>query len=396
MPSNLWNRNYGLLLVITFCSGLTAQLLNTALPLYLVNALGTTTTISGVLSGLYTIVSCMARPFCGHLVDRMGRRQFIILGMSVFALGCFGFGLVTAAAMLVFFRLMQGLGFGISATASSTAASDNIPAARLGEGLGYLGMSNALPMVIGPSFALLLIADSAYARPFFLAGCLCILAGILAFLTREDPEMLASVRQANSSKQFTWRSLYESTALPPSLIQLFLSFAAACVMVFGALFAQSRGYDNISLFFIVSALSMLLVRMAVSKLVDRVNAYGFIIPACFLWSLGYVVLLLVDNSSVFLLVGILYGASLGVAQTMLNTVALRGVPPERRGAASATFLLCFDCGIGLGALLLGVVIDLTGYQGMIAVGTISLLIGGILSIVFWLRGGGVPSAQDRV
>ena len=130
MPSNLWNRNYGLLLIITFCSGLTAQLLNTALPLYLVNALGTTTTISGVLSGLYTIVSCVARPFCGHLVDRMGRRPFIILGMSVFALGCFGFGLVTVAAMLVFFRLMQGLGFGISATASSTAASDNIPAAR--------------------------------------------------------------------------------------------------------------------------------------------------------------------------------------------------------------------------------------------------------------------------
>ena len=390
MPSKLWNRNYGLLIVITFCSGLTAQLLNTSLPLYLVNALGTTTTISGVLSGLYTIVSCVIRPFCGRLVDRHGRRRFILAGIAVFALGCYGFGMVHTAAALVLFRLIQGIGFGISATAASTAASDNIPPARLGEGLGYLGMCNALPMVIGPSLAILLIADDAYSRPFMLAGSLCVLAGVLAFLTREDPGVISAVRQKSSGKQFIWRTLYEPTALPPSLVQLFLSFSAACVMVFGALFAQARGYGNISLFFIVSALSMLLIRMAVSKIVDRVNAYAMVVPACFLWAIGYGLLLLVDSAEVFLLTGIMYGAGLGVAQTMLNTVALRGVPTERRGAASATFLFCFDCGIGLGALLLGAVVDLAGYDGMVAAGLISLLIGGALSILFWTRGSGNP------
>lgn len=392
MPTKLLNRNYVLLIAITFCSGLTAQLLNTALPLFLVNALGSSATISGMLAGLYTIVACIARPICGVWVDRIGRKPFIVAGMLLFGVSCVCFGMAGAAVLLVLFRLLQGVGFGMSSTASSTAASDNIPPSRLGEGLGYIGMCNSFPMLIGPSIALFLIGTDAYARPFFWAGVLCLMGAGLSLLTRENAQLLDTVRAAAEQKKFKLSALYERSALPPASIQLFLALAAACMMVYGSLFAQFKGYDNISLFYVVSALGMIVIRMLISRLVDRVNGYWFVITACFMWAAACVLMLVIDTPAMFLIAGAVYGMGLGVAQTMLNTIALRGVPADRRGAANATFMFCFDGGIGFGALLWGLLIDLAGgnYDAMIAAGIAMLCIGGTLGVVFMLRGGGKP------
>lgn len=396
MPTKLLNRNYLLLVAITFSSGLTAQLLNTALPLYMVNALGSTTSISGVLSALYTIVSCIARPVGGQLIDRLGRRSFILVGMAIFAVGCFGFGAFTTVAALVFFRVFQGVGFGLSSTAATTSAADNIPKDRLGEGLGYIGMSNALPMVIGPSIALMLISDRIYPRPFFLGGILCLISLGIGIFTQEDAQMLAAIKSKATMQKFSLRSLYERSAVPPALVMFFLSLAASCVMVYGSLFAQDRGYDNISIFFVISALGMLIVRVFISKLVDHINAYYFIIPSCFIWAFAFALLLVVDSPALFLFVGVVYGVCLGVAQTMLNTVSLRGIVAERRGAASATFLFCFDAGIGLGALFWGILIDFVGsYDSMIVAGIVSLLIASALSVAFCLRGDGKPDIEQK-
>jgi MFS family permease len=384
MPEKLWNKNYTVLVLITFCSGLTAQLLNTALPLYMVNAMDSTATVSGLLSALYTIISCCCRPLSGILVDRYGRRRFLVAGLVVFAAGSFGFGFARTLSALVLFRALQGFGFGISATASCSFASDNIPQAQLGKGLGYLGMSNALPMVIGPSIALALVASGSYSASFVAGGVVLVVGLLLAFLTREDRRVFARTER----KKLTWDSILEKHALPPSIIMFFLALAAACMMVYGTLFAQDRGYENASAFYLLSAIAMVLIRIPFQPLFDKVNGYFFVIPACLVWAAGYALMLAVRSPTLFLVSGVLYGGSLGLAQTMLNTIGLRGVPAERRGAANATFLLCFDGGIGLGAAGLGKLIDAASYSVMILVGIIALLIGALLGVAFALRGGG--------
>ena len=393
MPTKLLNRNYVLLIAVTFCSSLTAQLLNTTMPLFLVNALGSSTSISGLLAGLYTIIACVARPIAGIWVDRIGRRPFIVAGMILFGISCILFGFTASVALLILFRLLQGIGFGVSSTASSTAASDNIPPARLGEGLGYIGMSNSFPMLVGPSLALLLIGTDSYAVPFVWAGVLCLVGAVLTLFTRENEEAIRQVKASARERKLTLSSLYERSAVPPALVTLFIALAGACVMVYGSLFAQYKGYDNINAFFIVSALGMIVIRLLTSKVVDNFNAYLIAIPSCLVWAASFVVMLLVDTPAMFLVAGAVYGICLGLAQTVLNTVALRGVPADRRGAASATFMFCFDGGIGFGSLFWGILIDLAGgnYDAMIVAGVVMLVIAALLSLIFMLRGGGKPS-----
>lgn len=392
MQTRLFNRNFIIIIAITFCSGLTAQLMNTALPLYIVNALGGSTSISGVLSSIYTLVACVIRPISGIWVDRIGRKRFITIGMILFAVGCFGFGTVALPFALILFRIIQGVGFGISSTASGVAATDNIPPARLGEGLGYVGMCNSLPMVIGPSIALALIAALNYTSPFFFAGLLCVIALLLSFAVTERFSAGSSGNEQKGKKQnekFRLSSIFEKKALPSAGIQIFLSFAASCWMVYGSLYAQYRGYGNVSVFFVVSALGMVLSRLMISKIVDHANPYTLVIPTCLLWTLSFVLILLVDSSVMFLAVGVIYGVCLGISETILNMLCYRGVPAERRGAANATYMIAFDGGIGLGGLLLGFIIDAAGgnYDVMILAGIFCTAAAAVLSLLLWLKEG---------
>ena len=46
----------------------------------------------------------------------------------------------------------------------------------------------------------------------------------------------------------------------------------------------------------------------------------------------------------------------------LGSEAVRLAPPERRGAANATFYFAFDAAIGLGSAFWGILIDWVGYS----------------------------------
>lgn len=61
-------------------------------------------------------------------------------------------------------------------------------------------------------------------------------------------------------------------------------------------------------------------------------------------------------------------------------MAVRNVPPSRRGAANATFFLGFDLGIGVGAMLWGAVAELVGYQ---VIYLWALLPIGIAFVIYW-------------
>ncbi len=58
----------------------------------------------------------------------------------------------------------------------------------------------------------------------------------------------------------------------------------------------------------------------------------------------------------------LYGIGFGSAQPALQAAMLTIVDPSKRGVANASFFTAFDLGIGLGAILLGVVSQMFGYR----------------------------------
>ena len=133
------------------CTGM--NMLNVICPLFVIEDLGRTTAASGLLSAVYTLSSCAARPASGVLSDRMGRRVMMAVGCAVFAAGCLLCGLIPTLAILLMGRIFQGMGYAVASTANNAASTDVIPQSRMAEGIGYFGTSQSVAGALGPALA---------------------------------------------------------------------------------------------------------------------------------------------------------------------------------------------------------------------------------------------------
>ncbi len=85
---------------------------------------------------------------------------------------------------------LQGMGFAIATTASATAAADVLPMSRLGEGIGYYGLGQAIAMSIGPALAMFLVSTDPAENLYlgFSAAAACARSrSRLSAATRETP-----------------------------------------------------------------------------------------------------------------------------------------------------------------------------------------------------------------
>lgn len=375
--SKLFNKNYILLLIISLFTSINMQLLNTSAPLYLVNKLSSSASVSGMLSAGFVISSSICRPISGILVDKYGRKVFIIGGMLLFAVFSTAFGFVNVIWALLLFRVLQGVAFALANTAATTAVADNVPPERLGEGLGYSGLASGFASVFGPMLSLSLL-NGGYSLPFIGAGVACV-AGAAASLFTTD--VAKANKQASPDvktghkKKFELKNLFEKTAVFPTVIQAVLTIAMSSYMAYGALTAQSKGFDNAGTFYAFAAVGMMLARLATAKVADKVNEIAMTGLSCFICVGACLMMALTKNPNVFLASGALFGITNGLSMPVLNALALRKVGPDRRGAASATFMLGYDGGIGIGSVIWGLIIDSYGYSAMsITAGVVALAI----------------------
>ncbi|WP_220775658.1 MFS transporter, partial [Bacillus sp. BML-BC060] len=107
-----------------------------------------------------------------------------------------------------------------------------------------------------------------------------------------------------------------------------------------------------------------------------------ILPALFITIIAIVVLTLSNSLMGVIIAAALYGVGFGSAQPALQAAMLTIVDPSKRGVANASFFTAFDLGIGLGAILLGVVSQMFGYRILFAGSAISGLLAFIIFVFF--------------
>ncbi|WP_424928177.1 MFS transporter [Amaricoccus tamworthensis] len=97
-------------------------------------------------------------PVAGRLGDRVGRRQALILGLSVFTLGSALCALAPGLHALVAARALQGAGAAFLMTLTIALVHATAPANRVGHYMGLLGTTAAIGTAFGPSLGGFLVA----------------------------------------------------------------------------------------------------------------------------------------------------------------------------------------------------------------------------------------------
>ncbi|PES04107.1 MFS transporter [Bacillus cereus] len=344
-------------------------LLVPTLPLF-IKEIGGNESQVGLMMGMFTIAAVVIRPIIGGMLDQYGRRSFIIFGLIFFGLTMYSYNIASTIVLLAVLRVIHGVTWAVSTTAVGTAITDIIPDSRRGEGMGWYGMTIA--MAIGPMIGLWVVQNYSFDGLFLLATLLSFMAVVLSLITK-----IPFTPQKEKGKI----QLFEKSVLTITIVVFFLSFAYGGITTFLPLFASSI-HVNPGTFFLVYAIAYTIVRPISGKLLDKYGEVFIILPALCITILAIVVLTISNGLIGVIIAATLYGIGFGSAQPALQAAMLTIVDPSKRGVANASFFTAFDLGIGLGAILLGVVSQMFGYRILFSGSAISALIALIIFVFF--------------
>jgi MFS family permease len=351
--SNPWLRDFLLTWVSRFGVFLAHHVTRPLIPLYLIT-FGASSTVIGAFMAVFTITATVMRIPVGLLIDRIGRKPFLLYGIAFFGAGNFSYIWAPSIALMIPGRILHGLGWCGSTTSVATIAADIVPQTRRGEMMGYAGMASSLAGALGPVLGFALFHRFDYIGVFVGAGALLAI-GFIAALPITEPARGA----APPRKSTRWlETLVVKETLHPAIAIAFLSFGHGGILTFLPIQALKIGLANPGIWFGVYAACILLSRPIAGPLSDRVSRRAVILPGLVLNIAGIIILAMADTSNWFMAAAIVGGFGTGAAQPALMTVAVDQSATERRGQSLAQFQLFYDLGIGIGSLTLGVLLDL--------------------------------------
>ena len=370
----IFSKDFAFIWLANFFVFLGFQMTLPTIPIF-VNELGGSDQLIGIIVGVFTFSALLLRPYAGHALESKGRGIVYLVGLFLFVISVGSFGFITTMGFLILMRMIQGVGWGFSTTASGTIATDLVPPKRRGEGLGYFGLSGNLALAFGPALGLTL-ADILSFNQFFL---ICAGLGLISLLLALNIRYKKVDESPHKTKPARF-DVVEKTAINPSIILLFITLTFGGIASFLPLYATEKGITGIQLYFISYALFLMLSRIFAGKIYDRKGDLYVIPPGVTLIFIAMLLLSWLPNLTIMIIAGALYGLGFGTVQPALQAWAVDKAPGNRKGMANATFFSFFDLGIGIGAMLFGQLAYMFNYGIIYIVSACSVMI----SLAFYI------------
>lgn len=375
----IWSRDFLFIFLANFFIFLGFQMTLPTIPLF-VEQLGGNDQLIGFVVGIFTFSALLVRPFAGRMLETKGRGFVYLIGLAIFVISVGSFGFAVSIAFLFLMRVVQGVGWGFSTTASGTIATDLIPPRRRGEGMGYFGLSGNVALAMGPTLGLAL-AEVITFKQLFLGSAFL---GLTAFLLASRITYKKVEKSEREVERRKW-DVYEKSALQPSLLLLFITVTFGGIASFLPLYSAQKGIEGIQWYFFIFAMALMLSRSFVGKLYDKKGHGAVFLPGTLLIMIAMILLAWLQNSLVMFIAAGLYGFGFGSVQPALQAWAVQDAPMNRKGMANATFFSFFDLGVGVGAMAFGQIGHWLGYGSIYIASAISVSISIILYIFMGRR-----------
>lgn len=361
--NRIFTKPYNFMLAVSFLSYTGHYMVMITVPLY-AKELGGSNITAGLMVTVFTISALLFRPLLGSMIDEKGRKPVLVIGAVIFVITSIFYCFAGTIFVLLALRFLNGIGFSAHTSSAGTIASDLSPKSRLAEGMSYFGISIIIGSAIGPSLGLNLSEHKGY-RFMFLCVFAIWAAGLLFSLlvnyekkSIKDTAFDTVTEIAVNKKK---NGFIEKTSLLPSLAMFFVSLSFGSVIAFLPSFGIAREIENIGSFFIIYSIAVLISRLTTGKLADK---YGFtivLVPSLTALFLSMVILSFAYSLPTVLIAAVFFGIGYGTAYPLINAIVIKLCPDNRRGAANSTLLAFMDLGIGLGALVWGAVLEVTGF-----------------------------------
>jgi MFS family permease len=273
-------------------------------------------------------------------------------------------------------RVFHGVGLAFFSTASFTLLANITPEAIRGRIISYFYLSINFAFALAPYFGMLLINrfDFPFNFKILFLGCAGLSLCCLLITLKLEKIRGLPVEDLISDKQ----PFLSLEALPPAIIASIITITWGALTAFFPLYALRKGVENPGLFFAAFAITLILVRSLGGKILDIYPREKVILPCLFNLIISMPILAFSSTLPMFILVAIIWGVGSAFLYPSLVAYAIDRAG-SARGPAMGTFTALTDLGAGLGAVLMGIILQLTNYPIMF----LCLALTGIINLFYF-------------
>lgn len=371
----LYTKDFWTACAVHFLAGMSLSMF-VLMPLF-VRSLGGGEIVIGVLLGVGTAASVLARPGIGTLLDTWGRREVLLTAGILNVVSWLPFVVLESIGVWLFFwSTLHAVVWGALFAGFFTYAADLAPPSRRAEGIAVFGVFGMAPNGLGPWLGETIIADAGF-DAYFVTAAAFGLASML--LTLRIPRRTRVVTATETVKRGTWHDMREAVAQPglPRVLVTFLLLGIAinAAFFFVAPFTRDLGMARAAPFFTAYAATSVVIRVFGRRILDVLGPHRVSIPAFALFALGLGALGFLPRAGVLVACGIACGAGHGTLFPVLSALAITRAPVRMQGTVVSLTTAALDLGAVVGTPLCGVIAQLAGYPVMFGTVAVASLAG---------------------
>ncbi|PWV95901.1 DHA1 family multidrug resistance protein-like MFS transporter [Paenibacillus cellulosilyticus] len=206
--------------------------------------LGITGSAVGLLVAAFSLTQFLFSPLAGRLADSNGRKKMILIGMIIFAVSEWLFGIAGSSMLLFVSRMLGGIAAALIMPAVMAFAADVTSEEDRATGMGYITASITTGFIIGPGIGGY-AAEFGVRVPFFAAAVAGLIAACVTLLFLRESKLERSAASATATA---------AAAAPAQergnlFVQLMRSYRAPYFLGLVIVFVMSFGLANFETLF---------------------------------------------------------------------------------------------------------------------------------------------------
>jgi len=327
--------------------------------------------LAGRVAAINGFAGLAALPWIGYLLDRFGRRRFMITGIGIGTLTSVAFLFIDdIGPPLYVLRVVQGIAFTSAFTGAQTLAVLFAPVDRRAEAIGWFGISTILTHAISPAIGEEIIHRYGFPTMFGTGAVLGSLAFVMSCFVPRPPEFVARVRSVHIDPAEARRAVATAT-----FAMLCYGVGFGATQTFVPLLMTHFDIGRVGPFFTAWSLAAVGVRAGLGRISDRVGRRAVLVPAMIALFVVYLVLNRAFVAVAVAAIGAIFGMGHGMLYPTMNAWVADWSNPANIGRTQSLFSGSYSLGISGCAFLFGTLVEARGYPTMFLTASAISLVG---------------------
>jgi len=151
---------------------------------WLKDAFNVSYTELGAVLTVFFVVSCMVQAASGFIVDKLGPRPVLFVGLGMLSLAAFGYATAQSYWMLLVCAVAAGVGNGVFHPVDYTLFNRKVAPTRLGHAYSVHGITGSLGWALAPAFVVPLAMAFSWRVALASAGALAVVVLLVLWANR--------------------------------------------------------------------------------------------------------------------------------------------------------------------------------------------------------------------